>query len=85
MPQQRGAARRERCVQRRERLEKPASVRIRVVVVDSGPGLPEGFDIGSSPTLGLELVRSLTRQLRGELTASSEGGARFEVVCPHAS
>jgi len=37
-------------------------------VRDSGPGLPEGFDIDASPSLGLSIVRDLvTVQLGGRL------------------
>jgi PAS domain S-box-containing protein len=37
-------------------------------VFDSGPGLPEGIDVTTAGTLGLQLVRALTRQLRGRLS-----------------
>jgi PAS domain S-box-containing protein len=54
-------------------------------VSDAGPGLPAGFNPATASSLGLELVRSLTRQLRGELTYGSGGalgGAWFEIRCP---
>jgi two-component sensor histidine kinase/PAS domain-containing protein len=54
---------------------------LRIVVTDSGPGLPEGINPTSTTTLGLHLVRTLTRQLRGKLTMTSEGGTRVELVC----
>ena len=41
---------------------------LRVAVMDSGPGLPDNVDVATAGTLGLQLVRSLTRQLRGTLT-----------------
>jgi len=52
---------------------------VRVAVTDRGPGLPPGFDPANSNTLGLQLVRSLTRQLRGRFSVV---GPRFEVVSP---
>jgi PAS domain S-box-containing protein len=52
-----------------------------VRVADRGRGLPEGFDPARSRSLGLQLVRSLARQLRGKLTFRTEGGAVFELVC----
>ncbi len=55
---------------------------VRLVVSDAGPGLPAGFDPGRSNTLGLQLVRTLARQLRGKLTVTSEGGTQFAFVCP---
>jgi two-component sensor histidine kinase len=52
-----------------------------VSVSDSGAGLPSGLDPGTSGTLGLQLIRSLTRQLRGKLVADSDRGMRFEISC----
>ena len=55
--------------------------RIHVSVVDSGPGLPEGFSPTTAGTLGMQLVRSLTRQLRGKIVTDYDRGMRFEVHC----
>jgi PAS domain S-box-containing protein len=55
--------------------------RVYVSVSDSGAGLPSGLDPGTSGTLGLQLIRSLTRQLRGKLVADSDRGMRFEISC----
>lgn len=56
--------------------------KIRVVVTDSGRGLPDDFDPMQSKSLGLQLVRSLNRQLRGTLSFDSDRGARFVIECP---
>lgn len=56
-----------------------------LTVSDRGPGLPDGFDLQRTRSLGLELVRSLTRQLRGEIRARSDGGATFELRVPLAA
>ena len=53
-----------------------------LVVSDKGAGLPEGFDLARSRSLGLELVRSLTRQLRGMVHATSDGGTTFDLRFP---
>lgn len=37
---------------------------------DHGPGLPEGYDPKTSKTLGMTLIKSLTRQLGGSFTYS---------------
>ncbi|MDO6414092.1 histidine kinase dimerization/phosphoacceptor domain -containing protein [Sphingomonas sp. BIUV-7] len=53
-----------------------------LIVCDEGDGLPDGFDPSvEMKSLGMRVVKALTQQLRGELTASSrsEGGACFEV------
>ena len=55
---------------------------VRLAVTDSGPGLPSGFSAATPTTLGLQVVRSLCRQLRGKLTVSSADGTQFELTCP---
>ncbi|MFZ9890178.1 MAG: histidine kinase, partial [Myxococcota bacterium] len=56
--------------------------RARVMVRDEGPGLPSDFDLRASESLGLQLVRTLTRQLNGVIEAKSDGGAVFELSFP---
>lgn len=44
-----------------------------VIISDDGVGLPTGFDIATSPNLGLQIVRTLTEnELRGTLTLISD-------------
>jgi two-component sensor histidine kinase len=46
---------------------------LQVTISDDGVGLPEGFDIATSPNLGLQIVRTLTEnELRGTLSLKSE-------------
>ena len=53
--------------------------RINLTVSDDGVGLPPGFDIDTSKTLGLRLVKILTEdQLQGTLEVTSDGGATFK-------
>ncbi len=54
-----------------------------VRVRDNGVGLPEGFEIESSASLGLSIVRDLvTSQLRGRIDMRNEGGALVEIHIP---
>jgi PAS domain S-box-containing protein len=46
---------------------------------DSGVGLPESFEINKITTLGLKIVSTLTKQLKGELDITSAPGARFTI------
>lgn len=55
---------------------------IELTVADDGQGLPEGFDYGRAPSLGLQLVRSLARQLRGSVEAQSGPGTVIRVLFP---
>jgi PAS domain S-box-containing protein len=45
---------------------------ISLKVADNGVGLPPGLDFTKTPTLGLQLVNMLTRQLRGVARVESE-------------
>lgn len=52
-------------------------------VSNDGPGLPEGFDPAAGDGLGMRIVRSLVKQIRGELQfgrGDNNQGARFTVL-----
>jgi PAS domain S-box-containing protein len=51
-------------------------------VGDSGCGLPNELDLEQSPSMGLQLVRSLVVQLHGRLTVERHSGARFRIFLP---
>ena len=51
-----------------------------LIVEDDGIGLPQGFDINGSESLGLQLVCLLVKQLDGTIVADSPGGARFRII-----
>jgi PAS domain S-box-containing protein len=54
--------------------------KIGLTVSDDGVGLPEGFDINASKTLGLRVVKILAEdQLDGNLEVVSDNGATFKV------
>jgi len=53
-----------------------------LTVSDNGRGLPPGFDMASAQTLGMQLVASLTEQLRGVIAAQSRNGAAFALRFP---
>ncbi|WFE76806.1 sensor histidine kinase [Roseinatronobacter sp. S2] len=62
----------------------PATLEIR----DNGPGLPEGFDLDASDSLGLTVARQFAKALDGELTLTLAAGGgtlarlRFSVPSP---
>jgi PAS domain S-box-containing protein len=51
-------------------------------VKDNGVGLPKEVNIGETNSLGLRLVRALTRQLRGQLEIQNQGGTVFHLTFP---
>ena len=63
-------------------LIEPTMLRLRVS--DNGVGLPGGFEPLKTGTLGLQLVATLAKQLRGKLAVeeSSAVGAAFTVAFP---
>jgi PAS domain S-box-containing protein len=53
---------------------------IRIVVRDDGTGLPAGFDLAATPTLGFQLVSALVDQLNARIRFGNDGGAWFEIA-----
>jgi two-component sensor histidine kinase len=56
-----------------------------VTVTDNGAGLPEGFDLDSATSLGLQIVRTLVlTELEGrlEIEPRAGGGTRVLVELP---
>jgi two-component sensor histidine kinase len=51
----------------------------KLVVSDTGVGLAKDLDIEKTTSLGLRLVRSLTRQINGNLSISSQSGTTFSI------
>ncbi len=55
---------------------------LRLSVSDNGLGLPDGFNLQESQSLGLKLVETLSQQLNGEILIDQKGGATFVLECP---
>ncbi len=51
-------------------------------VRDNGVGIDVSQDIEDTKTLGIQLIRTLTRQLKGSLNISSNGGTSYTIVFP---
>jgi PAS domain S-box-containing protein len=51
-----------------------------LTVRDTGIGLPESFDSQHTNSLGLRLVRALTRQLCGDMNAYNDNGTVFQLT-----
>jgi PAS domain S-box-containing protein len=57
--------------------------RFTLKVADNGVGMPEGLDFTKTDTLGLQLVNTLARQLRGEVRIEGgQGGTAFIITFP---
>ncbi len=53
--------------------------RYQLIVKDTGNGLPDSMDFTKAKSLGLRLVRRLSKQLHGEVTYRTERGAIFVI------
>jgi two-component sensor histidine kinase len=55
---------------------------LELIVKDNGKGLPADFNLTSSTTLGMEMMRGLGKQLRGMLQISNIDGVTLQLVFP---
>lgn len=58
-------------------LKKEGAAKYIMQVSDNGCGLPEDFQLNKTKTLGLRLVKTLSKQLKGKVDYSFEKGAKF--------
>ncbi len=62
------------------KLEKINNYQFKLEVIDNGIGLPDEFDFSKSKSLGLSLVRTLSKQLTGTIEYKFDQGANFVLV-----
>ncbi len=56
---------------------------IELSIADNGPGLPEGFDLGSESNLGSLLIDTFAKQLNAEINIKNAGvGSKFSFTFP---
>lgn len=61
------------------RLQPEEEGWVRLQISDNGVGLPPGFSVQNTKSLGLHLATDLSRQLQGELAIAAGPGAGFAV------
>lgn len=61
-------------------LSKQEENRYCLTLSDNGEGMPEGFDVKDSKTLGLKMVRTLSAQLKGRVDYEYDNGAKFVLL-----
>lgn len=61
-------------------LNKEQDGTYKLKVQDNGVGVPEGFNVEKAKSLGLRLVRRLSKQLHGSMTYANEDGCTFTVL-----
>lgn len=60
--------------------ELSSKQQLRLLYTDGGKGIPEDYDPAKSKSLGLLLIRELSRQLNGKITWSKTNGMTFEML-----
>jgi PAS domain S-box-containing protein len=60
-------------------LHKVKDGKYLLVVGDDGVGMPAGFDIDRTPSLGLQLVQALAQQTNSQVTIEHEKGTVFKI------
>ncbi|MBI2854154.1 MAG: sensor histidine kinase, partial [Chloroflexi bacterium] len=63
-------------------LHRTAGNTLTLVVSDDGIGMPPGFEIEDSPSLGLKLVRVLAKQLKGTIHIAADSGTEISITFP---
>jgi len=63
-------------------LEKRSQEKLSLSISDNGVGLPAGFDFEKATTLGLLLVKNLTKQLGGTFEISQNKETEFKILFP---
>lgn len=61
-------------------LKKRDAENLELRIDDNGIGLPEGFDVETSDTLGLRLVMTLAEQLDGVVQLEGSTGTHFKIT-----
>ena len=61
-------------------LESIDHLQYQLEVSDDGCGIPKEFDISKAASLGLRLVRILSKQIQGDLTVFNQNGTHFRVT-----
>jgi len=61
------------------RMSREENGGLALVVSDDGVGFPDGFALEGASTLGMLVVRSLVRQLRGEMSLGTGRGAEIRI------
>lgn len=60
-------------------LKRTPSRTLTLAISDNGTGFPESIDFRQTPTLGLQIVTALSRQLEADVSMERENGTRFVI------
>ncbi|OKS86013.1 tetratricopeptide repeat-containing sensor histidine kinase [Mucilaginibacter polytrichastri] len=60
-------------------LRQMSEMSLQLSIVDNGIGLPDNFDVRKSASLGMEMMKALSKQLGGEFTMRNENGVLISI------
>ena len=61
-------------------VSRPEISTVKLLYRDNGIGLPDGFNVMTTPTLGLTLIRLQVEQLHGTIQVENCGGVRYRIT-----
>ncbi|WP_420150107.1 tetratricopeptide repeat-containing sensor histidine kinase [Spirosoma sp.] len=61
-------------------LRRIAELSCELIIADNGVGLPPGFDVSQSRSLGMTLIKGFSQQLDASLTITSETGVLISLI-----
>ena len=61
-------------------LRKNEDDNILLEVFDDGVGLPEGVDYNNSDSLGLKLISTITKQMKGKISIKRNNGTHVKIT-----
>jgi two-component sensor histidine kinase len=64
-------------------MEQEGDDHLLLAIADDGKGLPPGFSIAGSRSLGMSLIQGLTKQLNGSFVMKSDKGVAVIIRFPH--
>ena len=61
-------------------LKHLADLQYSLTVADNGIGWPHGFDVGMSKSLGMSLMKGLSKQLNGSIQIENKNGLSIRLL-----
>ena len=64
------------------RLKEKESGILELIIKDNGRGIPENVDLENTDSLGILLINSFVKQVKGEIKLIRNNGTEFQIVFP---
>ena len=64
------------------KVQQTDEKQVQVIIHDDGVGMPGGFNLNTSTTLGLQMVHALVEQIDGTLHYQNQQGSTFTITIP---